>query len=99
MSLETPYSNATLDSRSTSIRLLEYVPAPHNLHNPRMRFKFHVVSLEDAPVFIALSYQWGDDTHKEDILLDGYHVAIRQNLFKALEAIQRQKEDWPLSNV
>jgi hypothetical protein len=56
-----------------------------------------IVSLQDKPKFIALSYVWGDEICKGDLLLNETKVDITQNLSSALQHFQfTDEEDTPL---
>ena len=41
------------------------------------------------PIYIALSYVWGDPTRSHDILVDGKRLPITSNLYDALRALQK----------
>ncbi|KAF3053805.1 hypothetical protein E8E11_008692 [Didymella keratinophila] len=49
-----------------------------------MSYRFHVVSLKDAPHFTALSYVWGSPELTKTIGLEGQEVTIRRNLWDFL---------------
>ncbi|KAF1833490.1 HET-domain-containing protein [Decorospora gaudefroyi] len=69
---------------STNIRVIELVHEdPPNLDNP-ISCTIHVVSREDAPSYVALSYVWGDEADVHTILLDGKPFTVRRNLWDFL---------------
>jgi hypothetical protein len=53
---------------------------------------FHV-SLDDSPVFTALSYTWGDPTLTEEISVNGHPLQITQSLATALSSIRSEDTD------
>lgn len=56
---------------STNIRVIEIL---HNVNgeDPNLiSCKLHTISLEDSPVYAALSYTWGSPDETKIILLDG----------------------------
>lgn len=54
---------------------------------------FSVVSLEDAPVYEALSYVWGEPAKEKTILIDNEPVAVTRNLHDALSQLQSPDEE------
>ena len=54
------------------------------------------VSLEDAPQYTALSYSWGDQTRKREILLNGATISITENLESALRHLRHPYEPLTL---
>ncbi|KAF2488669.1 HET-domain-containing protein, partial [Lophium mytilinum] len=52
----------------------------------------HVVSLDHAPVFSALSYTWGNPNPTEVIFLDGEEFHAMENLTQALRHLRQQEE-------
>ncbi|TVY15876.1 Heterokaryon incompatibility protein 6, OR allele [Lachnellula arida] len=52
-------------------------------------------SLDNAPPFTALSYSWGDQTQRCEILLNGAPISITKNLESALRHLRLQ--DKPLT--
>ncbi|KAF6823184.1 heterokaryon incompatibility protein [Colletotrichum plurivorum] len=53
--------------------------------NFQVSCNLHIVSLDDDPYFIALSYVWGDPSVTEEIVLDGVKTAVTTNLASALK--------------
>ncbi|TVY25852.1 Heterokaryon incompatibility protein 6,OR allele [Lachnellula hyalina] len=53
------------------------------------------VSLDDPPPYNALSYNWGDQTRRSEILLDGARISVTANLETALRHLRLQ--DKPLT--
>lgn len=54
------------------------------------------VSLDDSPLYLALSYVWGDPIACRPILLDGRTVSITSNLNTAIEHLQHGKTGLPI---
>lgn len=74
-----------LDSKAGQIRVARLLPNSDESAIPEVELE--TVSLEDQPIFEALSYVWGDKTDPtKQILLCGQDFTIRQNL----DAILRQ---------
>ncbi|KAF6830938.1 heterokaryon incompatibility protein [Colletotrichum musicola] len=72
------------------IRLLEIED------NVQVSCNLHIVSLDDDPYFIALSYVWGDPSVTEEIVLDGVKTAVTTNLSSALKHV---KKHWTEINA
>ncbi|RKL36220.1 hypothetical protein BFJ72_g8349 [Fusarium proliferatum] len=76
------------------IRLLKIIPGTQNAV---VSSHMSVVNLEDNPTYKCLSYTWGepggDETDEswskpsQTILIDGFEIHIRQNLYNALIAL------------
>lgn len=73
-----------LDKQKREIRLLEIVS---DREPPTC--KLLTVSLDDNPVYAALSYVWGDATIKEDIVVNGSTVQVTTNLKAALKHVRK----------
>jgi hypothetical protein len=74
-----------LDTERREIRLLELLPSA----NDTVSCRLSQVSLNDEPVFTALSYVWGDPTITESITVNGQPFAITINLVAALRSVQK----------
>jgi hypothetical protein len=48
-----------------------------------------VIKSARLPAFYALSYVWGNPTRTHEILLEGQKLGITENLFKAIQDLQR----------
>ncbi|KAH7024855.1 heterokaryon incompatibility protein-domain-containing protein [Microdochium trichocladiopsis] len=89
-----------LDPTRSQIRLLKFEPASTSTSSehdqavsksPRKsqslflpRCAMDVVSLDDGPAFVALSYVWGDPTETTPMTVNGVEVTITRNLHHAL---------------
>ncbi|KAF2967756.1 hypothetical protein GQX73_g5838 [Xylaria multiplex] len=82
------------------IRILDLEPEPrHRLQGrarqpvvPPLRGTLRIVSLEDRPDFVALSYVWGSKADPPDLLLcNGCKIEITSNCKDALQAVQRSQ--------
>lgn len=71
-----------LDKERKEIRLLEIVSI-----KPRLQFTLHVESLQDNPVFSALSYRWGGAY--VPIIVNGKEMKVAKNLVDAVNDIHR----------
>lgn len=65
---------------------------PQNLKTYSITGSLEVVSLQDTPKYIALSYVWGDETRNETILVNEIEVDITHNLAVALQHLQSKDE-------
>jgi hypothetical protein len=54
------------------------------------------VSLDNAPLYNALSYYWGDPTRRRKILLDGATISITENLEAAIRYLRLQDKPLPM---
>jgi hypothetical protein len=71
-----------LDPTRREIRLLEIIST-----SPEVVCRLKVVSLDEKPVFSALSYMWGDPSIKSDIVLNGTALPVTLNLAQALKDV------------
>ena len=74
-----------LDESRKMIRILKILSTA-----PNISCELKVVSLDDSPVFSALSYMWGDATITESIKIDGKAIPVTVNLANAIRGIQHQ---------
>jgi hypothetical protein len=65
---------------STNTRVIEI----HRWRSKKISCKFRVISLDNPPPYVALSYTWGSLPANETIILDGVPVAVRLNLLQFL---------------
>jgi Heterokaryon incompatibility protein (HET) len=72
---------------TNEIRLLK----PLSQSSNSLSFEIVHISLLSKPRYTALSYTWGPPGDVYKILLNGLHFPIRQNLFDALQQIQRSQ--------
>jgi hypothetical protein len=77
-------AHALGSSNSTNIRVIEVLHNHTVDPNAPISCKLHVVSLDAAPFYKALSYVWGDAARLETISLDGQPFSVRENLFSFL---------------
>ena len=73
----TNYSYTPLDSSRREIRTI--IIHPGEPSSP-ISCSLSIVSLNDRPVYDALSYVWGDVSEKRRITIDGAHLFITRNL-------------------
>lgn len=84
------YNLHSFAGSSTSIRVLDLDAASNSSANPYsedfISGKLRVVDLNDAPVFTALSYVWGEySTSVRDVIeCDGHRVEVTRNCWSAL---------------
>ncbi|CAM1509004.1 Fc.00g027430.m01.CDS01 [Cosmosporella sp. VM-42] len=75
-----------LDTTKSEIRLLDILSdGPGSTVNCSLR----TVSLDDKPVFTALSYVWGDPAKSCEIILNGNRIGVTTNLESALRHVRR----------
>ncbi|KAF2147454.1 uncharacterized protein K452DRAFT_331021 [Aplosporella prunicola CBS 121167] len=79
-----------LRAEAKEIRIL--VLLPHEDPEASIHCELEHCSLDDNPVYEALSYVWGDPEPPFLIICDGQVVAIRYNLFTALRKFRRPAE-------
>jgi hypothetical protein len=83
-----------LDPSKREIRLIELFPRATNTSTQRERAPrcnlIHV-SLDDKPVYVALSYTWGDPQDTEIITVGESSVSVTRNLHSALKHLQYDK--------
>ena len=70
---------------SEQIRLLKL--APGNENEP-VSCTPHVTSLEAAPSYETISYNWGDPAGREIIYCDGRQLKVTKNLIEALRQLR-----------
>jgi len=82
------YLYQSLNKDNSKIRLLDIVALENGAS---IRCEVQVVSLQDNPVYSALSYVWGDPSITEDILIDSSTLTVTKNLADALRHV---KQHW-----
>lgn len=80
--MESDSTYVTLDEPRKMVRLLQIVPT--TLH---VSYQLKVVSLEDSPVFSALSYEWGDANVTESIVVKRKSISVTVRLAHAIRGI------------
>jgi hypothetical protein len=73
-----------------SIRVLHLLPASSRLDD--IECVLQVVRLIDNPVYEALSYTWGDESHRRYIIVNGQRFSITSNLWAALRYLRHPTE-------
>ncbi|KAI0892970.1 HET-domain-containing protein [Annulohypoxylon nitens] len=73
----------SLDVSRFEARLLRLLDIPSDPLKPA-RFETITISLIRPPEYFALSYCWGDDTHKSSIEVNGETIHVTKNLAAAL---------------
>ncbi|KAI4163994.1 MAG: hypothetical protein LQ342_002491 [Letrouitia transgressa] len=74
-----------LNNKRREIRLLHVSPRQKN--RELIQCHLSAASLDDRPVYEALSYAWGDPRARKSIELCGRPFRVRKNLWTALKAI------------
>lgn len=88
-----PYN--LLNSAERQIRLLEILPTTED--TAPIHCRLHVVSLNDSPEYIALSYIWGDlNQEREHVFVDNHEIPIMPNLFSLLKRLRRDRFEGAL---
>jgi hypothetical protein len=78
--------------QSDSIRLLEF-PLEHDGCD-LLRFGFKAYPRSNAPVYVALSYTWGEEPASAVILLEGRRFHVRPNLRACLKRMRKYGHEW-----
>ena len=73
-----------------SIRVLHLLPAKSSLDDIECRLQ--VVRLVDDPVYEALSYTWGDESHRRYISVNDQRFSVTSNLWAALRYLRHTSE-------
>lgn len=73
------------------IRLIEILP--DDQFSSPIAIKLHHVSLQDDPVYTALSYAWGDQIMMKATIVNGEEFRITANLEAALREIRREQHN------
>ncbi|KAE8447147.1 hypothetical protein EG329_011131 [Mollisiaceae sp. DMI_Dod_QoI] len=72
---------------NSEIRLLEII---YDGRFGRVRCNLSAVSLDDNPVYSALSYVWGEPTYHSKIIVNGHAVPVTRTLERALRHVRFQ---------
>ena len=72
---------------STHIRLVELLPSANIDDDIRCRVR--IVNLDDVPRYEAVSYVWGSESDKAEILCDGLTLQIPRNLTAAFRRFRQ----------
>ncbi|EPE36533.1 hypothetical protein GLAREA_08696 [Glarea lozoyensis ATCC 20868] len=80
-----PFQYQPLDTSRREIRLLILHPYKNTLNLNGYSCTLIAVSLDEDPVYEALSYVWGSTVNKKEIFIDGQHFFITSNLAEALD--------------
>ena len=91
------YSYTPLVEPECDIRLLTLLPS--NDHDD-LRCSLSTISLEQEPLYIALSYEWGEDNPDLaiDIIIDNKLARIRPNLFSFLQQLKLASGRYSISD-
>ncbi|VUC31139.1 unnamed protein product [Clonostachys rosea] len=73
-----------LNATGDDIRLL-YVEALPTGQLDLLSCSMKTVALSESPPYYALSYVWGDQTQRQDILIDGHPVSVATSLASGLQ--------------
>lgn len=84
------YEALPLNVEKSEIRLLLLRPADWT---EPIRCEFKVVSLDDRPIYSALSYVWGREDAIHQISLGGHPFQVRPNLLTALRRLRAHGGD------
>ena len=85
-SIEQPsYYGVTLQGQK-DIRLVTILPNDED----GISCKLEVVSLDEKPSYLALSYVWGDETNTQEITCNGNPFPITKNLAAAMRKLQHK---------
>lgn len=73
----------------THIRLVELLPSENVDDDISCRVR--IVNLDEAPLYEAVSYVWGSEADKAEILCDGLALQIPRNLIAAFRRFRRSR--------
>ena len=76
-----------LDLNRSEFRLVIILPSI-SWDDP-LECRLHVVSMDEVPFYIAISYAWGSDAGMGIVLLNGISMRIRQNMEVALRHLRQ----------
>jgi hypothetical protein len=82
------YTHVALLRGSKQIRVLDIEGVAQGTDPELITAHLRVESLDQQPVFNALSYVWGTDVEKEFILCDGVKLPLSKNSFSALRHLR-----------
>jgi hypothetical protein len=82
-----PFRYTPLESSSSSIRLVVLQPT-NGVRNSVPSCRIFHTTFAEKPVYEALSYTWGDDSIKSNIILNGCDFEVSRNLFEALVGLR-----------
>jgi len=74
-----------IKAEEQEIRLLRY--SGHTLDTKRICCTLEHAKLTDKPVFVALSYAWGDPRNTKPIIVNGIEVEVTETLEMALQQL------------
>lgn len=77
-----------LDTSRSEVRLLQIQKTKPD---QPVKCRLRTVSLDDNPIYVALSYVWGDPSITRDIVVDGHVKPVTINLEAALRHV---KDHW-----
>ncbi|KAK1751177.1 heterokaryon incompatibility protein-domain-containing protein [Echria macrotheca] len=83
---EYPYRPLNIETQE--IRLLSLNPLPDG--SCSLSLIHRTLDSDNPPVYLALSYVWGDATDTAEILVDGVQLKVTKNLASALKRLKRQ---------
>ncbi|PQE06204.1 HET domain protein [Rutstroemia sp. NJR-2017a BBW] len=83
------FKYSPLDPSVDGIRLLVLEPGARE-EIPKCTLKH--VTFGERPKYEALSYTWGDETQRRDILLGGHSFSVTKNLYDALCCLRHPSE-------
>jgi hypothetical protein len=84
------YKHQPLDTCIDEIRLLRL----RHEHEGPVRCEVKTFTLEDAPLYVALSYRWGPPSPLHDIHIEGKVLKIRDILNSCLLELREELNTW-----
>ena len=84
------FTYESLDPERRNIRLINMLPVKTD---EIISCQIETVSLDDLPIYTALSYVWGDAADTRPILLDGHSHEVTVNLERALRNLGRKASE------
>ena len=95
-----PFRYFKVEKSKKEIRLIRLKPLRQSTTSDRtvaeIECSFERASLDEGPVYTALSYTWGDPNVTKKILLDQEPFEVTVNLHAALQHLQHETEELTL---
>lgn len=88
-----PYASRPLDETPNSIRLVTIEPT---LKDGLLSCSLSTVTFGQRPNYETLSYRWGDESNKTQIIVNGVKFQVTANLSDALHYFRRNARTTPI---
>lgn len=92
-----PYTYLPLDRSLREIRLIKLQPCgfhgADDVSSRDVHCRIFPASLDEEPIYTALSYTWGDPTITMTVTLDNVAIEVTENLHSALQHLQHETQE------